>query len=153
MRSIEYFLLRAKSRLAAGDPEWALMWLELAVTQCPEGKWGKMGKLRYLKGRAYMALCHDCRAGGQILSGMTEKEEYYATKAEEEFRAAWSLFKHTEDFVRQSKTLSRIVELHVTRVFVVVAIKQKRLAKQLGGKAEDLLRNIDSLSSISLQLA
>ena len=162
VRSYSYMILRAKCRLAADDPEWALYWVQIAQAICPKGKHDRRGHIRFLNGKAYAKLCMRCRASEDWKSidheayrFLVEREQFFAARAEEEFRAAWTLYKtHTDDIVKQTKAMSRIVELHVSRLFQEVAVeKSVPLASALEGKAEMLLRSMDGLSRMTLQLA
>ena len=155
VRSYEYVLLRARCRLAADDPEWAILWLQIAISICPRGKIDRQGRIRYLSGRAYMALCLRCHmGGGAVPPELTDQEAQHANKAEEEFRAASTLYKLTGDIVKETKTLSRITELHISRVFSEVAVEQSvPLHEALHGKAESILRSLESLSRLAMQLA
>ena len=155
VRSYQYILLRARCRLAADDPEWAILWLQIAISICPQGKFDRQGRIRYLTGRAYMMLCLRCHmGGGAVPLELVEMEAHYASKAEEEFRAASALYKITGDIVKETKTLSRITELHVSRIFSEVAVEQSApLHAALHGKADSTLRSLESLSRLAMQLA
>jgi hypothetical protein len=159
--SYTYMLLRAKCRLAADDPEWALHWLQIALALCPKGKWDRRCQVRYLMGRCYAKLCLRCRndnaRGAEDLARtkkLVELESSYATRAEEEFRHALNISSsHTEDILKQTKAINRIIELHNTRLFQDVVIDKIPLCEALDGKADLVLRSIDGLCRISLQLS
>lgn len=162
VRSYTYMILRAKCRLAANDPEWALYWLQIALAICPRGKYDRRGYIRYLNGKAYAKLCMRCHASeewgvgqGEAAQQLVDREQFFASRAEEEFRLAWTLFKtYTDDIVKQTKAMSRIVELHVSRLFQEVAVEKSiPLSTALDGKAETLIRSMDGLSRMTLQLA
>ena len=155
VRSYEYIILRARCRLAADDPEWAILWLQIAFAMCPRGKFDRHGRIRYLTGRAYMLLCLRCHmGGGAVPPELAAQEAQYAMKAEEEFRAASSSYKLIGDIVKETKTLSRITELQLSRVFTEVAVEQTAtLHEALHGNAEGILRSLESMSRLAMQLA
>jgi hypothetical protein len=159
--SYTYMLLRAKCRLAADDPEWSLHWLLIALALCPKGKWDRRSQIRYLMGRCYAKLCMRCRqdpdwGAGDIATTrrLVELESTHASRAEEEFRHALHLCKtHTEDIIKQTKAINRIIELHNSRLFHDTVISKVPISEALDGKADHVLRSIDGLCRISLQLS
>jgi hypothetical protein len=84
-----------------GDAETALHWLTVALAVCPKGKFGQLGQLHYLQGRAYTLMCESCHDErfGSIRD--LDQEMRHARSAEEHFHRAYKYYRFTDDLVHQ----------------------------------------------------
>jgi hypothetical protein len=159
IKSYSYLYLRAKCRYLANDPEWALHWLQIALSVCPKGKWDWRGKIRCLMGKSFAKLCLRCRNSSHQISfnphGTQSKlqviENSFASSAEEEFVNAINLYKKNSDILKQIKCRNRIIELHLSRLFYSITVEGNTLQASCSDKGEMILKSIENLCRSNLQ--
>ncbi|CAM9571560.1 unnamed protein product [Choristocarpus tenellus] len=76
-----------------------------------------------------------------------------AAKAEESFSAALTHYRSSDNVYCQAKCMARIVEMHLSRVFAEVAIRQVPIAEAASGQGLEALKAAESKAPGCLELA
>ncbi|CAM9529590.1 unnamed protein product, partial [Phaeothamnion confervicola] len=149
VESVQFLVLRAKCRLAAGDAPTALHWATLALSLCSDARHATLvGRLHHLQGRCFQAMLNvrmaeeavrrdwtaaaaaaaaaaartaSSGAGGG--GGGSSTQEELAGRADDAFMTAQGHYRATDDVYYQAKCLARAVEMQLGRVFPDVAVR------------------------------
>ena len=152
-RTVEYMLLWDRCRLMGGDPEWAIRWLYLALDACPEGKYSQLGEVNYLLGVAYTDLCVSFQRGGVVPPEDATLECKLALEADARFRFGFCQYQKVDDALNQEKVLSKLISLHLKRLFVEVMVCKVPLEAALETKGLNGLELLEGYCWMAMEMA